>query len=83
MGQEGGMELRCDNQGGIATARNLEGNSGRTKHIDIRQMWIKEAVEMGEVKLQYVKSEDNVADILTKALGGDLFRKHRRAMGIT
>jgi len=40
----------------------------RTKYIDIHHYSVKEKAEIGEFKLVYILSEDNVADLLTKAL---------------
>ncbi|TYZ69154.1 hypothetical protein PybrP1_002999, partial [[Pythium] brassicae (nom. inval.)] len=59
--------LLCDNQGAIAMA-NSGGVSPRVKHIDIRARFVQEAVARGVVKLEYVVSGDNVADLLTKPL---------------
>ena len=38
----------------------------RSKHIDIRYHFIREKILSGFVDLQYVPSEDNVADLMTK-----------------
>lgn len=65
-----------DNQSAIAVASNTE--SKRGKSIDIRYHSVREAVKKGEVKLEYVRSEDNVADILTKPLGAQAFNNIRR-----
>ncbi|KAA3476864.1 Copia protein [Gossypium australe] len=44
-----------------------------TKHIDIRHHFIRELVEEGKVELEYVKIENQLADLFTKAL--DALRK--------
>nr|GEY52331.1 retrovirus-related Pol polyprotein from transposon TNT 1-94 [Tanacetum cinerariifolium] len=41
----------------------------RSKHIDIRYHFIKEHVENGVIKLYFVNTEYQLADIFTKALG--------------
>jgi hypothetical protein len=43
--------------------------SQRTKHIDIRYHYVKEQVEAGNITLQYVPTEEMVADALTKPVG--------------
>ena len=52
----------------------------KMKHIDTRFHWIKRYVEENKVKVNYVKSENksenNVADFLTKNLQPRLFKKH-------
>nr|GEY67450.1 hypothetical protein [Tanacetum cinerariifolium] len=44
-------------------------SSKRSKHIDIRYHFIKEHVENGVIKLYFVNTEYQLADIFTKALG--------------
>jgi hypothetical protein len=56
-----------DNQGCIALSENPILHK-RTKHIDIRYHFTREKVETGEVKLVYVPTEDQLADLLTKPL---------------
>lgn len=64
----GPTTIKDDNQGAIHLANN-NGYSARTKHIDVRHHFIRECVERKEVKLEYVSTEDNLADIFTKPLG--------------
>lgn len=40
----------------------------RTKHIDIKYHFIREKVESNDIVLEYVTTNDNVADVLTKCL---------------
>ena len=55
---------------------NNHTTSQRTKHIDTRYHFVREYVEDGIVKVQYVKTEENLADPFTKNLGEKLFVKH-------
>lgn len=48
----------------------------RTNHIEIVCHYIREEVQAKQVKLFQVKTEDMIADILTKPLGGALFTTH-------
>lgn len=66
--------LYCDNKGAICIAEN-QGYSARTKHIDVRHHFIREAIEMKIIKLEYVASSENYADIFTKSLGHIIFNK--------
>jgi hypothetical protein len=61
-------ELQCDSQSAQAIVHS-EGISNRTKHIDIRHHWIREQVQKGILYMQHVSSEENMADLMTKALG--------------
>jgi hypothetical protein len=70
-----------DNQGAIALAKNPVAHA-RTKHIDVRYHFIREALESGVIDLEYCKTDDMVADILTKPLVKGQFCKLRQYMGI-
>ncbi|HVX00915.1 MAG TPA: reverse transcriptase domain-containing protein, partial [Candidatus Babeliaceae bacterium] len=59
--------LFCDNKSALAIAKN-DIHHNRTKHIDIRHHFIREAVERGTIVLEWVTTEQQLADILTKPL---------------
>nr|GEU57851.1 hypothetical protein [Tanacetum cinerariifolium] len=60
-----------DNKSVIALCCNNVQHS-RFKHIDIRYHFIKEQVENGVIKLYFVNTEYQLADLFTKALGRDI-----------
>nr|GEV23677.1 hypothetical protein [Tanacetum cinerariifolium] len=60
--------MYCDNKSTIALCCNNVQHS-RSKHIDIRYHFIKDHVENGVIKLYFVNTEYQLADIFTKALG--------------
>ena len=67
-----------DNQSTIAVMTNgVKGE--RTKHVDIKYHMVTEKVESGDIRLQWIASEANQADIFTKALGRPL-HEHFRAV---
>ena len=70
-----------DNQGAIAIAHNPVDHA-RTKHIDIRYHFVREAVQKRLVELKYCSSREMVADILTKPLSKEQFERLREAMGM-
>ena len=49
---------------------------GHSKHIDVRTKYVNEYVEDGLLKIVYVKSDKNDADIFTKNLGNKFHGKH-------
>lgn len=63
----GATQLYCDNQGALALADN-PGKHKRTKHIDIRYHYVRETVDNGLIMLQHIGTNDQAADMLTKAL---------------
>lgn len=70
-----------DNQSAIRLVKNPEFHK-RTKHIDVRFHFIREKFEDGTFDLEYVPSNEMVADILTKALPKDRHRYLCMLMGI-
>jgi len=73
--------LYCDNQSTIATAKNPE-NHERTKHIDISYHLLRELVEDGTIKMEYCPTDENVADIFTKALARPKIEKFADGLGM-
>eukprot|EP00253_Pinus_taeda_P027457 PITA_27457 len=59
--------IYCDNQSCIKLTENLVFHD-RSKHIGIRYHFIRDYVQKGVVKLKYISTDQQVADILTKAL---------------
>jgi hypothetical protein len=75
--QVGKVQLYQDNQSTIALANKGRSTSSRTRHISIRYFFIKEKIDSGDVEVVYLPTGDMRADIMTKPLQGDLFRKMR------
>ena len=65
-----------DNQGAIALAENPL-SSSNSKHNDVRHHFIRDLVEKKEGCIEHVDSEEQHADILTKALPRAIFVVHR------
>jgi hypothetical protein len=70
------MVTKVDNVGAIYLTQNPS-TSQRTKHIDVRYHFVREFVEAGVVKVEFIKSEENEADIMTKNTTNELFEKHK------
>ena len=68
------MSISLDNQGAIDLAYNPEHHQ-RTKHIERRHFFIREAVERGEIRVSpsIVKTDENIADFFTKPLASKRF----------
>ena len=77
----GCIPIRCDNTSAINLTKNPIMHS-RTKHIDIRHHFLRDHVQKGEVKLEFVDTHDQLADIFTKPLAREPFFKIRRELGI-
>ena len=48
--------------------------TGNSRHINIRYFWIKDRVDKGEVKVEYLPTHIMLADYFTKPLQGSQFR---------
>ena len=57
--------IHCDNQSCIQMLVILVFHD-KTKHIEIRYHYISDMVQKGVVELQYVSTDDQTVDILTK-----------------
>lgn len=73
--------IKMDSQGAMALANNAK-ITRYTKHIDVRQFFIRDHIEKGDIELQYVPTNENAADILTKALPKFKFEELRRLLGV-
>jgi len=73
--------ILIDNQGALALAKNAEFHA-RSKHIDIRYYFIRDHLETGKIILSYCLTNENTADIFTKALPGPAFTKHNLGLGL-
>ena len=54
--------------------------SDKTRHINIRYFFVKHYMDSNELKIEYLPTEEMVADVLTKPLQGDLFRRMRNKL---
>jgi hypothetical protein len=61
------VPILCDNQGAIKLTQN-EGDSQRTKHIDIRHHFIRDYVKKGAINMEWIATKYQEADLLTKRL---------------
>ena len=74
IGADGAYPVKEDNQACIKIAES-EGTNKRSKHIDVRYHVTREAIKNGEIKLEYISTEEQIADALTKNLGAVKFKK--------
>ncbi|XP_048226863.1 uncharacterized mitochondrial protein AtMg00810-like [Ricinus communis] len=75
------VPIHYDNESAI----KLTGNPvfhGRTKHIETHYHFVREKVLTQDIQLQKIRTEDQVADIFTKALGKAKFEVFRSALGV-
>ena len=79
--QEGGTILYCDNKSAIAIGKNPVSHD-RTKHIAIKYHFIRESIQNEEILLEHCRTQEQFADILTKAFPKELFCFLREQIGV-
>jgi hypothetical protein len=73
--------ILCDNQSCIKMTENPVFHEN-SKHIEIRYHYIRDMVQRGAIKLQYVSTDEHVANVLTKPLSHVNFEHFRDKLGI-
>ena len=78
---QGPMVVNADNQGSIALAKNPVFHD-HSKHINIQHHFIHDLIKEGRIHLNYVPTNDVVADLLTKALPHPAHGLFSKAIGL-
>jgi hypothetical protein len=73
--------IYCDNQICMRLSEYLVFHD-QSKHIEIKYYFIHNKFQEGEVKLQYISTDEHVVDILTKPLSRIKFEYLRDKMGL-
>ncbi|GAU43961.1 hypothetical protein TSUD_283880 [Trifolium subterraneum] len=79
--QKGTTLIHCDNSSSIKLSKNPILH-GRCKHIDVRFHFLRDLTKDGVIELVHCKSQDQLADAMTKPLKVDSFCKLRNSIGM-
>ena len=71
------MVLEIDNEGAVDLINNWS-VGGRTKHIEVRQYFLRELKEAGVIVTSWKAGASNESDLFTKNLSGVVFNKHAK-----
>lgn len=74
--------IRGDNKNANNLANNTSSNS-RTRHIDIKQRYVLEKAKDGIIRMDWISTFEQVADMFTKSLPRVAIQRHAEAMGLT
>ena len=75
------MILYCDNTSAINISKNLVMHA-KNKHIAITYHYVRELVEDKQVKMEYIHTKEQIADIFTKPLPKDSYEYVRGKLGV-
>nr|GEU85877.1 hypothetical protein [Tanacetum cinerariifolium] len=75
------ISIRCDSATTLAKAYSQVYN-GKSRHLGVRHSMIRELIMNGVISVEFVRTQLNLADHLTKGLARDLVRKAAIGMGL-
>lgn len=73
--------LHCDNKGAIQLAINNT-YSSRTKHIEIKASFIREKIRSKMIVIEYLPTDEQLADLLTKPMIGNKQQFFSKQIGL-
>ncbi|GJS85275.1 hypothetical protein Tco_0751816 [Tanacetum coccineum] len=76
-----GVSIIHDNKGAIDLSKNPVQHS-RTKHIESHHHFLRDNVQKGNISIEKVAFEDNIADIFTKPLKREVINYLRLGLGM-
>jgi hypothetical protein len=75
------IPIFCDNTSAISISNNSAMHS-KTKHILIKFHFLREHVTEKNIKVEYVGTKEQIANIFTKPLPRDTFEYLRKKLGV-
>nr|GEV40422.1 hypothetical protein [Tanacetum cinerariifolium] len=75
------ISMHCDSAANLAKAYSQIYN-GKSRHLGVRNSMVRELITNGVISVDFVRSQQNLADHLTKGLARDLVHKSAIGMGL-
>ena len=76
------IRIHTDSTAGKSMATRF-GTSKKTKHVQLRFLFIQELVASGVVSIKKVSGTSNPSDVMTKYITKEVLHRHLMALGIT
>jgi hypothetical protein len=74
------VQLHSDNQAAISISTSVSLTHSRTKHIDLRHHYVRELVNNNWLQVSWIKTQEQLADIFTKALNKQTYKELRKTI---
>lgn len=71
-----------DNQSAMKVSEESK-DYGRLKHVDVKLHFLRDLIKRNQVRLQFIPSSDQPADMMTKGLPTSTFQRHRASIGLS
>ncbi len=76
---DGKICIRGDASAAIGIANRV--GVGKVRHIEVNQLWLQENIYEGEIETIKVRTDENLADALTKAVSAKILNEHVNGVG--
>ena len=76
------IPIKCDNTSAIALTKNPIFHA-QTKHIEVKHNFIRDHVQKGDIELDFIDINHQIAYIFTKPLDKEKFEYFRSELGMT
>ena len=73
--------IHCDNQSCVKLSENPMFHY-RSKHMEMRYHYLRDMVQKGAIRLQYISTDEQITDALTKPLSATKFAYFRDKLGM-
>ncbi|KAL6189143.1 hypothetical protein ACLB2K_040533 [Fragaria x ananassa] len=77
----GALKMFCDNEAAVCFAKNNK-RSNNSKYLDLKYYSVRQRVELGDIEVLNIDTENQLADPFTKALSVGCFQKHVENLGV-
>jgi hypothetical protein len=77
----GRVPLMCDNTSAISVAKNSVFHM-RMRHLKRRHHFLRDHIERGDIKMRYIDTERQLADIFIKLLDSSRFASLQKKIGV-